>query len=98
MIAIKKIILICFLLSANHFFCKSDLTSPPKFSFQITDFFLQGYFTTSILFDSQGTAWIGTYKQRLIKYHGEATFYKPANSLHMQQHRRDFTRVSSFTL
>ncbi len=81
MIAFKKIILICFLLSVFHFFCKDNLTSPQEVSFQITDYFLPGYYTTSIVFDSQGTAWIGTFKQGLIKYDGTATFYNSTNSL-----------------
>jgi ligand-binding sensor domain-containing protein len=35
---------------------------------------------TAISFDSKGTAWIGTFKQGLIRYDGNATFYNSNNS------------------
>ncbi|MFO7575946.1 MAG: hypothetical protein R6W67_12395 [Bacteroidales bacterium] len=49
-----------------------------------TDFsthILEGYFVTAIGFNSKGNAWIGTFKQGLIKYsNGTITVYNPSNS------------------
>lgn len=43
---------------------------------------LDGYFVTSIAFDSKGNAWIGTFKQGLIKYNsGETVVYNSSNSI-----------------
>jgi ligand-binding sensor domain-containing protein len=43
---------------------------------------LSGYFVISIAFDSKGNAWIGTFKQGLIKYNSrETTVYNSSNSL-----------------
>ena len=43
---------------------------------------LNGYFVTSIAFDSRGNAWIGTFKQGLIKYNSQETIvYDSSNSL-----------------
>ena len=43
---------------------------------------LNGYFITSIAFDNEGTAWIGTFKQGLIKYNSEGiTVYNSENSV-----------------
>lgn len=43
---------------------------------------LNGYFVTSIAFDSKGNAWIGTFKQGLIKYNSQETIvYDSSNSL-----------------
>lgn len=43
---------------------------------------LDGYFVTSIAFDSKGNAWIGTFKQGLIKYNSQETIvYNSLNSL-----------------
>lgn len=42
---------------------------------------LNGYFVTSIAFDSKGNTWIGTFKQGLIKYNSEETIiYNSSNS------------------
>jgi len=42
---------------------------------------LDGYFVTSIAFDNIGNAWIGTFKQGLIKYnHDETIVYNSKNS------------------
>ena len=43
---------------------------------------LEGYFVTSMAFDSKGNAWIGTFKQGLIKYNPQETVvYDSTNSL-----------------
>lgn len=43
---------------------------------------LNGYFVTSIAFDSKGNAWIGTFKQGLIKYNSRETIiYGSSNSI-----------------
>lgn len=48
-----------------------------NFSLKILD----GYFITAIAFDSQGNAWIGTFKQGLIKYNSKETIvYNSSNS------------------
>lgn len=45
-------------------------------------YILEGYFVKSIAFDSEGNAWIGTYKQGLIKYNStETIIYDSSNSL-----------------
>jgi ligand-binding sensor domain-containing protein len=42
---------------------------------------LDGYFVTSIAFDSKGNAWIGTFRQGLIKYNSQETIvYNSSNS------------------
>ncbi len=50
-----------------------------------TDFntkILDGYFVTSITFDNLGNAWIGTFKQGLIKYNSSGvTIYNSGNSI-----------------
>jgi ligand-binding sensor domain-containing protein len=61
----------------NHFDKSSD---SPNTSFNLK--ILDGYFVTSIAFDSKGNAWIGTFKQGLIKYNSRETeVYNSANSL-----------------
>ncbi|MEE8186745.1 MAG: hypothetical protein V3T99_03670 [Nitrososphaerales archaeon] len=62
--------------------CDTESTAPVfrDLSFQISDHFLEGYFVTSIAFDSKGIAWIGTFKQGLIKYDGHATVYDSQTS------------------
>lgn len=43
---------------------------------------LNGYFVTSIAFDSKGNAWIGTFKQGLIKFNSHETrVYDSSNSI-----------------
>lgn len=78
----KILILFITLLSVISFSCEKKITSPNfrSVSIQISDHILQGYFVTSIAFDSKGTAWIGTFKQGLIKYDGNATYYHSKNS------------------
>ena len=49
-----------------------------NFSLKILD----GYFVTSMAFDSQGNTWIGTFKQGLIKYNSKETVvYNSSNSI-----------------
>lgn len=76
------IILFIMLLSIIYFSCEKKITSPNfrNVSIQISDHILQSYFVESIAFDSKGTAWIGTFKQGLIKYDGNATYYNSNNS------------------
>jgi hypothetical protein len=43
---------------------------------------MDGYFVTSIAFDSKGNAWIGTFKQGIIKYNPlETVIYNSSNSV-----------------
>lgn len=43
---------------------------------------LEGFFVKSIAFDSEGNAWIGTFKQGLIKYNSNETIiYNSSNSM-----------------
>lgn len=75
-----KFLVIC--LPFIHLSCEKDITVPDfeNVSIQIDDHILQGYFVTCISFDSKGTAWIGTFKQGLIKYDGRAVYYHSKNS------------------
>jgi ligand-binding sensor domain-containing protein len=47
---------------------------------QISNHILNGYYVTSIAFDSDEFAWIGTFKQGLIKYDGTITRFDKDNS------------------
>jgi ligand-binding sensor domain-containing protein len=78
----KLIILSIILLSCIYFSCGKETTSPnfSNVSIQISDHILQSYFVTSIAFDSKENAWIGTFKQGLIKYDGNTTYYNSKNS------------------
>ena len=62
--------------------CDSNITSPDlKITIEISDHILEGYFVTAISFESNKTAWIGTFKQGLIQYDGSsATIYNSSNS------------------
>lgn len=61
--------------------CDDDITSPRRdIAIEISDHLLAGYFVTSISFDSKETAWVGTFKQGLIKYDGSTTVYNSSNS------------------
>lgn len=52
----------------------------PNTSFKLK--ILANYFITSIAFDSKGNAWIGTFKQGLIKYNpNETVVYNSTNSI-----------------
>ncbi len=79
----KKIVKLClFLFLFISFSCEKNTTSPDydDVSLNITEHILSGYFVTSIAFDNNGTAWIGTFRQGLIQYDGSATFYTAKNS------------------
>lgn len=78
----KLIILFAILLSIIYFSCEKKITSINSriVSIRITDHILPDYFVTSVAFDSKGNAWIGTFKQGLIKYNGNATFFNSENS------------------
>lgn len=74
---------LCIILFTIFFIsCEKDVTSPfyRNVSIQISGHLLPGYFVTAISFDSEGTAWIGTFKQGLIKYDGNATIYDSNNA------------------
>ncbi|MBU0558745.1 MAG: hypothetical protein KJ799_11455 [Bacteroidetes bacterium] len=76
----KKIISMSVVISQLFFIsCNDDITSPLN-DFQISDYILEGYFVTSIVFDSKDIAWIATFKQGLIKYDGSITLYDASNS------------------
>lgn len=66
-----------------HISCEKEVTAPNfgNWPLKISNHLLQGYFVTSVCFDSEGTAWIGTFKQGLIKYDNNATFYNSTNSI-----------------
>ena len=52
-------------------------TIPTEFNTKI----LEEYFVSSIAFEDDGTAWVGTFKQGLIRYRaGDVTVYDPSNS------------------
>jgi ligand-binding sensor domain-containing protein len=59
--------------------CQDELLSPLS-DIKISDSLLSGYFVTSIAFDSKGTAWIGTFKQGLIRYDGLVNHFDSTNS------------------
>ncbi len=53
-----------------------------EITFNISGHILTDYFVTAIDFDSKGNAWIGTFKQGLIKYNGvSATIFNSKNSI-----------------
>lgn len=67
--------------------CENEKTDPedripgnPNTNFNLK--ILDGYFVTAIAFDSEGNAWIGTFKQGLIKYNSKETIvYNSTNSI-----------------
>ncbi len=62
----------------TSFFDNSPGNPNTSFNLKIMD----GYFVTSIAFDSKGNAWIGTFKQGLIKYNPQETIiYNSSNSI-----------------
>ncbi|MFO7448477.1 MAG: two-component regulator propeller domain-containing protein [Ignavibacteriaceae bacterium] len=62
------------------FSCENEVTSPIINSINVSGHILPGYYITSISFDSKGTAWIGTFRQGLIKYDGNTTIFNSAGS------------------
>lgn len=74
--AFGVIILVLSLISCEK--SGSKLAPDTNFNTKILD----GYFVTSIAFDSKGNAWIGTFKQGLIKYNSaETVVYNSSNSI-----------------
>ncbi len=66
------------------FSCEKDNTSIVfnEISLYIENELLQDYFVTSIDFDSKGVAWIGTFKQGLLRYeNNELTIFNNQNSI-----------------
>jgi ligand-binding sensor domain-containing protein len=60
---------------------KASDTPPAIIGHEFNTRILDGYFVTSIAFDKLGNAWMGTFKQGLIKYNaGEVTVYHAGNS------------------
>ncbi|MCK4465480.1 MAG: hypothetical protein KAU83_07195 [Bacteroidales bacterium] len=62
--------------------CNKEQVIFKEIEFQISEHILPDYFVISIDFDSKGNAWIGTFKQGMIKYNdGQTTIYNSENSL-----------------
>jgi len=76
----KKLLLFPLAITQLLFLSCSDELFSPLNNLQISRHILSGYFVTKITFDSRGTAWIGTFKQGLIKYNGSITHYDATNS------------------
>lgn len=82
----KKIIIIL-ALTFSFYSCEKEkdnqgdgIPGNPNTDFNLK--ILDGYFVTSIAFDSKGYAWIGTFKQGLIKYNSNETIiYNSSNSI-----------------
>lgn len=62
--------------------CEGDIFSPGyrDISIKISNHFLPDFFITAIAFDSEGIAWLGTFKQGLIKFDGKEIIYNENNS------------------
>jgi len=60
--------------------CNNGITSPDM-NFELSEHILSEYFVTSIAFDSKEVAWIGTFRQGLIKYDGTITYFDESNSI-----------------
>ena len=62
--------------------CKKNDDNPQTLRIDFSHKILDGYFVKSIAFDSKGNAWIGTFKQGLIKYNSSETIiYNSSNSI-----------------
>lgn len=80
--SMKKLIYIfCILISLSS--CeKSDDIAKNTLNTDFKQKILDGYFVISIAFDIDGNAWIGTFKQGLIKYNSKETIiYNSENSI-----------------
>ncbi len=76
----KIILLLCIIISLSS--CEKLDDYPGHIETDFNHKILDGYFVKSIAFDSQGNAWIGTFKQGLIRYNsGGTTIYNSANSI-----------------
>lgn len=61
--------------------CEKSSNNPNIPNTEFNKKILPGYFITSIAFDNNGNAWIGTFKQGLIKYNSSETIvYNSSNS------------------
>lgn len=75
-----KNLLILLIFSFALFSC-DQTEEKPQTTDDAENMILEDYFVTSIAFDHQGNAWIGTSQQGLIRYHsGEVTVYNASNS------------------
>ena len=62
--------------------CSCDKQDTQEFELGSLQKILDGYFVTSIAFDSKGNAWIGTFQQGIIRYNEEETMvYNSDNSV-----------------
>ncbi len=62
--------------------CKKTNENIKELQTDFSNQILDGYFVKSIAFDKQGNAWIGTFKQGLIKYNSSGTIvYNSGNSI-----------------
>jgi ligand-binding sensor domain-containing protein len=76
----KLIYLICLLVVFSS--CRKHHDAVTSFNTNFSHKILDGYFVTAIAFDHLGNAWIGTMKQGLIKYNGDAiVVYNSTNSI-----------------
>jgi ligand-binding sensor domain-containing protein len=77
----EKILCLLFILISLTSCEKSD-DNPRNVRTDFNHKILDGYFVISIAFDNQGNAWIGTFKQGLIKYNSNGTtVYNFTNSI-----------------
>ncbi len=75
-------ILICLAILLTLFpACERSSQNPPVLPGDFSTHILEDYFVTSMAFEKDGTAWIGTFKQGLIRYRdGQATLFDAGNS------------------
>jgi ligand-binding sensor domain-containing protein len=78
----KKILSFFCLLIFSYSCEKSDHIAKNTLNTDFSKKILDGYFVISIAFDNNGNAWIGTFKQGLIKYNSnETVVYNSGNSI-----------------
>lgn len=76
----KLIYLFCLLIVFGS--CRKQNDSPDALNTNFNHKILDGYFVTAIAFDHLGNAWIGTFKQGLIKYGADGiVVYNSTNSI-----------------
>lgn len=62
--------------------CKKTVVNTSSINTNFSTHILSGYFVTSIAFDHAGAAWIGTFKQGLVRYKdGVTTVFNSSNSI-----------------
>ncbi|MCF8378451.1 MAG: hypothetical protein K9H49_02670 [Bacteroidales bacterium] len=77
-----KNLIYLFILLLSLFSCEKSQYEPQIMNFDSNTRILNGYFVTSMAFDNNGNAWIGTFKQGLIKYSTNGlTIYNAENSI-----------------